>query len=106
TIMSLDKSAVFRIVLLAAGCAALATSFLQLLHQHLVQGFLLACGGFSAIAAFETDLDYETRHTARSFIARLRNGRAGISTLGSLCNIVSYFCLAAALISWVALQAA
>jgi hypothetical protein len=34
----------------------------------------------------------------------MRRDRSGISTLGSLCGITSWFCLAAALVSWVALR--
>jgi hypothetical protein len=102
--MSISKSTVMRTVLLAGGCAALAAALALLALQHVVSGFLLAFAGLSTIAMSETSINYETRFTARSFIDYLRTERAYISALGSVCDAASYLCLAAALISWVALR--
>lgn len=102
--MSISKSVVMRTVLLATGCAALATSLVMLARQHLVPGFLLAFAGLSAISLSQTDIDYETRFTTRTFASAVRTGRSHISTFGWICHITSYITLAAALLSWVALR--
>jgi len=102
--MSLNQSSVFRTVLLGVGCAALVGSVMLLFQQQLVAGFLLAFAGLSAISAQQTSIDYATRYTARSFLSSMGTGRTHQSTLGMVCNIVSYFCLVAALTSWVALR--
>ena len=101
--MSIDKSPVFRSVLLATGVATLALSLVLLYRQRLAEGFLCAFLGLSAITAFETDIDHEEKHSTRSFITLMRGG-SPVSTLGKLCDITSWFCLAAALISWLALR--
>ena len=74
-----------------------------LYRQQAVQGFLLAFLGLSIIALAETAIDMRQRLTRHSLGGWLRN-RSYISTLGQLCNIASFFCLAAAIISWIALR--
>jgi hypothetical protein len=101
--MSIDKSSLFRTVLLAAGVAMLALSVVLLYRQRLVEGFLCAFLGLSAVTVFGTEIHYEAKHDTRSFIALMR-GRSPVSTLGKLCDIAAYFCLAAALLSWLALR--
>jgi hypothetical protein len=101
--MSNRKSSLFRHVLLAAGIAVLVFSFVLLFRHRLAEGFFCAFLGLSGISASETDIDHGARLDARSF-ATLMRGRSSISTLGKLCDITSYFCLAAALISWLALR--
>ena len=102
--MSIKRSTVMRIVLLITGCAVLAAALTQLARQQLVSGFLLAFGGLSGLSLSEMDVDYETRYTIRSFFKGAATRRSPISTLGKLCSITSYFALAAAFISWVALN--
>jgi uncharacterized membrane protein YjjP (DUF1212 family) len=97
------KSSKFRTMLLAAGVAMLALSLVLLFRQHLVEGFLCAFLGLSAMTVSQSDIDPGAKHDARSFLALMR-GRSQVSTLGKLCDISSYFCLAAALISWLALR--
>jgi len=89
--------------MLAAGGVAAAGAVVLLARGQLVPGFFLAFAGLSAVAVAETDIDPGARFTAASFTASMRRDRSAISTLGSLCGIASWFCLAAALISWVAL---
>ena len=102
--MSIGKSTLTRTVLLAAGCAGLATAMVLLARQQLVAGFLVAFSALSAISLSETGIDYEARYSVRSFFQRLGAGRSYISALGRVCDAASYLCLAAALISWLALR--
>lgn len=100
---SLNKVAVFRQVLLALGVAALVMTGVLFQRGQLAAGFLAAAFGLSLLAAAETELDFNARLSLRSFGSFLR-GRTYISTLGQLCDITSYFCLAAALICWIVLR--
>jgi hypothetical protein len=101
--MPISKSSAFRTVLLAAGVAALGISIFLFLRRRLVEAFLLAFVGLTSISVSETDLDYTTKFNAQSFGTYLSK-RSDISTFGKLCEIASYFCLLAALLSWVALD--
>jgi len=91
----------FRHLALALGVAGLVLSAVLFHRAHLAPGFLVAFLGLSAIAAGETDLDVTATLNSRSF-GKLLRGRSQVSTLGKLCDIASYFCLAAAIVSWVA----
>ena len=102
--MTISRTYVLRALLLTFGVAVLALCVLMFIRQRIVEGFLLAFVGLSTISLHQTDVDYETRHDAKSFMQRLRTGRSSISTLGWVCDISSYLCLAAALISWLALR--
>ncbi len=102
--MSIKRSTVMRMVLLTSGCAMLAAALIQLVRQQLVSGFLLAFVALSTLALSEMEVDYATRYTARTLLRNGMTRRSPISTLGKLCSITSYFALAAAFISWVALN--
>ena len=56
-----------------------------------------------AAGAGETGLDVTARLDRGSF-GKLLRGRSQVSTLGKLCDIASWFCLAAAVISWIVLR--
>ena len=101
--MSNYKTRAFRSVLLAAGVAFLALALVLLFRQRLAEGFLCAFLGLSSVSVFETEFNFGAKLGAGSFTTLMR-GRAPISTLGKLCDITAYFCLAAALISWLALR--
>ncbi len=98
-----ERGAVFRQVLLALGVAGLVLTGVLFQRGHIAAGFLSAAISLSVIAAAETELDLTARLDLRSF-GRLLAGRSYISTLGQLCDITSYFCLAAAAISWIVLR--
>jgi hypothetical protein len=102
--MKPNSKFMFRMLMLAAGCIASAAAVVLLARGQLTPGFFLAFAGLSAVAVAETEVDAGTRFTAASLAASMRRDRSGISTLGSLCGITSWFCLAAALVSWVALR--
>lgn len=98
-----NKGAVFRQVLLALGVAGLVLTGVLFQRGQIAAGFLAAAAGLSLIAAAETELDVNARLNMRSF-GKLLAGRTCISMLGQMCDIASYFCLAAALISWIVLR--
>lgn len=98
-----DKRSAYRHMNLAAGAGALLASFVLLFRNQLPLGFLLAYFGLSAVVMAETDIDVTERHSLKSFGELLRR-RTGISTLGKLCDIASWFCLLAAIISWLVLR--
>jgi hypothetical protein len=98
-----DKAAAFRHFNLAAGIGAALASGTLFYRGQVALGFLVAAFGLSAIVMAESDIDSSSKHTFRSFGQSLR-GRSNVSTLGKLCDIASYFCFAAALISWLALR--
>ncbi|HTQ35677.1 MAG TPA: hypothetical protein VMH77_01465 [Steroidobacteraceae bacterium] len=95
------KLATFRRFSRAAGCGALLAAGLLLHRGQLPAGFLLAFLALSAIAVAESDIDFTAGLNRRS-CASMLTARSQISTLGKLCDIAAYFCLAAAVISWVA----
>lgn len=98
-----EKGAVFRQVLLALGVAGLVLTGVLFQRGYIAAGFLAAAISLSVIAAAETEIDVTARLDLRSFGSFLK-GRTGISTLGQLCDITSYFCLAAAFICWIVLR--
>jgi hypothetical protein len=93
----------FRHISLALGVAGLVIAGLLFWRGLTVVAFVAAFLGLSSISVAETEMDATTRLGVRSF-GKLLAGRSQISTLGKLCDIASYFCLAAALISWIALR--
>jgi ethanolamine utilization microcompartment shell protein EutS len=98
-----DKTSAIRHFNLAAGVGALLASGVVLYRGQIAFGFLIAFFGLSAIVMAESDIDVTKKHTLKSF-GILVKGRSSVSTLGKLCEIASYFCLAAALISWLVLR--
>ena len=98
-----DKASAIRHFNLAAGIGALLASAVLFHHQRVALGFLIAAFGLSSIVMAESDMDLTQKHTLKSFGGLLR-GRSNVSTLGKLCDITSYFCLAAALVSWLVLR--
>jgi hypothetical protein len=98
-----NRTPLLRQICRTAGVAGIVASGLLLYHQQLVWGFLLAFAGLSVVALAETALDYQQKLSRRS-IGNWMGSRSHISTLGHMCNIASWFCLAAALISWFALR--
>ena len=98
-----DKKSAFRHFNLAAGVGALLASGVLFHRGQLALGFLVDFFGLSMIVAAESEIDFFKKHTLRSFGKSL-GGRSSVSTLGKLCDIASYFCLAAALISWLVLH--
>ena len=98
-----DKRSAYRHMNLAAGAGALLASVVLLFRGQLPLGFLLAYFGLSAVVMAESDIDVTERHSLKSFGELLRR-RTGISTLGKLCEVASYFFLAASIISWLALR--
>jgi hypothetical protein len=97
------KGATFRQLALALGVAGLVLSLVLLVRGHIVPGFMAAFLALSAIGVGETDLDVTSTLDSRS-VGKLLRGRSPVSTLGKLCDIASYFCLAAAIISWIVLR--
>jgi hypothetical protein len=98
-----DKASAIRHSNLAAGIGGLLASGVIFHRQQFALGFLIASFGLSAIVMAESDIDVTKKHTLKSFGGLLR-GRSNVSTLGKLCDITSYFCLAAALISWLMMR--
>ncbi len=98
-----DKASAIRHFNLAAGIGALLASGVLFHRQQVALGFLVAFFGLSAIVMAESDIDLTKKHSLKSFGVLLK-GRSYVSTLGKLCDIASYFCLAAALISWLVLR--
>jgi hypothetical protein len=98
-----DKASGFRHFNLAAGVGALLASGVLLYRGQLPTGFLVAFFGLSAIVMAESDIDVTKKHSLRS-LGTLLSGRSYVSTLGKLCDIASWFFLAAALISWLVLR--
>jgi hypothetical protein len=98
-----DKAAAFRQLNRAAGVGALLAAGVLLYRGQLPFGFVVAFFGLSAIVMAESEIDPTQQHTMRS-LGRSLAGRSYVSTLGKLCDIASWFCLAAALISWFALR--
>jgi hypothetical protein len=98
-----DKAATFRHFNLAAGVGGLVASGSLFYRGQIALAFLVAFTGLSFIAAGETDADLTTKYSIRS-LPTLLTQRMYISTLGKLCDIASWFCLAAALISWLVLR--
>jgi hypothetical protein len=98
-----NRTPVLRQVCRAAGIAATVTAGFLLYRQQLVRGFLLAFIGLTVVGLAETALDYQQKLTSRS-LGTWMGRRSHISTLGQMCNIASWFCLTAALISWIALH--
>ena len=92
-----------RLVCRVVGVATIVAAGFVLYRQQAVQGFLVAFVGLSIIGLAETAVDYQQKLTRRS-IGNWMGSRSNISTLGQMCNIASYFCLAAALVSWIALR--
>jgi hypothetical protein len=97
------QGSTFRHLALSLGVAGLVLGAVLFFRGLIAPGFLAAFLGLSAIGAGETDLDVSARLDAGSFGKLLRD-RSQVSTLGKLCDIASYFCLAAAVISWIALR--
>ena len=97
------KGSTFRQLALALGAAGLLLGALLLYRAHIAAGFLAAFLALSAIGAGETGLDVTARLDRGSF-GKLLRGRSQVSTLGKLCDIASWFCLAAAVISWIVLR--
>jgi len=97
------KRSTFRQIMLATGVAGLLVAGLLFWREQIVPGFVAAFLGLSAIAVAETEVDVTARLSVRS-LSGLLSGRSYISTLGMLCDIASYFCLAAAIISWLVLR--
>lgn len=97
------RGSTFRHLALALGVAGLVLGAVLLFRGHIAPGFLAAFLGLSAIGAGETDLDVTATLDSRSF-GKLLRGRSQVSTPGKLCDIASYFCLAAAVISWIVLR--
>jgi hypothetical protein len=97
------KRSTFRHICLALGVAGLVISGLLVWHGQLVVAFVAAFLGLTSVSVAETDVDVTASLGIRSF-GKLLAGRAHISTLGLLCDIASYFCLAAAIISWFVLR--
>jgi hypothetical protein len=102
--MKPNRKFVFRVFMLAAGCVGSAAAAVMLARGQLPAGFFLAFVGMSSIAVAETDIETGARFTVASLATSMRRDRSPVSTLGSLCGITSWFCLAAALLSWVALR--
>jgi len=101
--MTHSRLSTFRLISRAAGIGALLAVILLFQRRQTAAGFMLAFLALSVIAVAESDIDFTTRLDRRS-LGTLLAGRARISTLGKLCDIAAYFCLAAAVISWVALR--
>ena len=97
------KASSFRHGCLAAGVGASLAAGVLFYRQQIVTGFFVAYLGLSLVATAESSTDFTAEHTWRSF-GKLLKGRSSISTFGKLCDITSYFCLAAALISWLVLR--
>jgi hypothetical protein len=97
------KRSTFRQICLALGTAGLLIAGMLFWRGQIVLAFVAAFLGLSSIAVAETEADVTARLGIRSF-GKLLAGRAQISTLGMLCDIASYFCLAAAIISWFVLR--
>jgi len=100
---STARTPILRQACRVVGVATIVASGFLLYRQQAVRGFLLAFVGLSVIALAETAIDYQQKHT-RGSLGRWIGGRSYVSTLGQLCNIAAYFCLAAALVSWFALR--
>jgi hypothetical protein len=101
--MKVNRKFMLRVSMLAAGCVGCAAAAVLLARGQLPTGFFLGFAGLSAVAVAETDIDPGARFTGRSLAGSVRGEHSPITTLGSLCGVASWFCLAAALISWVAL---
>lgn len=94
-----DKATAFRHFHLAAAFGALLASGVLFFRQQIALAFFVAFLGLSAITMAESQIDVMQKHTLRSF-GQLLRGHSQVSTLAKMCDIASYFCLAAAIISW------
>ncbi len=99
--MSMSKTSGFRAVLLAVGVAVLAAAVALLYGQAPRRG-IPACLRRPECGLAVGNADPLRCPATVPVIHRVPGGRAQISTLGKLCDITAYFCLAAAFISWVA----
>lgn len=95
------KTSTFRQISLAAGVGGLFAAALFFYREQIVGGFLLAFLGLSVIAAAETNIDFSAELSMRSF-GKLLMRRSCVSTFGKVCDIMSYVCLAAAGLAWLA----